>query len=330
MFIFLLFAGLASCDKALLSEDPAADPVAVFEACWKELDQGYAFFAYKQIDWDSVYQEFRPQVHDGMSSVDLFNLLSDMLYSLRDGHVNLTAPFNFTRNWEWYLGYPANFDYDLLERHYWNDEQWYTGPLVHTWLDSTIGYVRYASFGSSVSESQLDLVVARFKEAKGLIIDVRDNGGGSLNRAYFLASRFADQKRLAYRFVVKDGPGHTDFSEPYEVPVEPEGPQQFTNPVIILTNRSSYSATNSFVAVMKAFPHVKVVGDWTGGGGGIPSSVELPNGWMVRYSASQSFLPDGFNIEGGIPPDIRVDMNPEDALHGKDSILERALEELKE
>ncbi|MBK8493467.1 MAG: hypothetical protein IPL49_21995 [Saprospirales bacterium] len=40
-------------------------------------------------------------------------------------------------------------------------------------------------------------------------------------------------------------------------------------------------------------------------GGGIPSSGELPNGWIVRYSATQTFLPDGFNIEGGIPPDIR-------------------------
>jgi C-terminal processing protease CtpA/Prc len=48
----------------------------------------------------------------------------------------------------------------------------------------------------------------------------------------------------------------------------------------------------------------------------------------VRYSATQSFLPDGFNIEGGIPPDIRIDMSEEDRANGVDTILERAIEEL--
>lgn len=326
--LFLLPLLLASCDKVLFEKDPAADPVSNFEACWKELDEGYAFFEYKQIDWDSVYDVFRPQVNEDMSPIELFEVLSDMLYTLRDGHVNLTSSFNVSRNWDWYLGYPPNFDFDLLERNYWKDEQWYTGPLVHTWVDSAIGYVRYASFGSPVSESQLDLVIARFQQARGLIIDLRDNGGGSLNLTYTIASRFADQKRLAYRFVVKDGPGHSDFSEPYEVYIEPSGERQYTGPVVILTNRSCYSATNTFVAVMKAFPHVKVIGDWTGGGGGIPSSGELPNGWTVRYSATQSYLPGGFPIEGGIPPDIRVDMLEEDRLNGEDTILERAIEEL--
>ncbi len=70
-------------------------------------------------------------------------------------------------------------------------------------------------------------------------------------------------------------------------------------------------------------------GDWTGGGAGTPVGAELPNGWTVRYSSTQTFLPDGFNIEGGIPPDIRIDMNEADRQQGKDTILERALAELR-
>lgn len=317
-----------SCEALVFERDPSDDPHAVFEALWKELDEGYSFFTFKQIDWNAVYHDFEPKVKDDMGSLDLFELCSDMLYTLRDGHVNLISNFNYSRNWEWYLGYPSNFDGDLLERKYWNGEQWYTGPFVHALLTPKIGYIRYASFSNSFGESQLDFVIHRFMDTEGLILDLRDNGGGSTDNVNKLASRFADQKRLAFTFVVKTGPGHDDFSEPAESYVEPAGAQQYTKPVVVLTNRSCYSATNSFVATMKAFPNVTVIGDWTGGGGGIPSSIELPNGWIVRYSATQTFLPDGFNIEGGIPPDIRIDMTEVDRLNGKDSILERALEAL--
>ena len=319
----------SSCKGILFENDPAGDPEAVFEALWKEVDEGYSFFEFKQIDWDSVYQAFRPKVNANTNTLELFDICSDMLYSLRDGHVNISSGFNLSRNWEWYLGYPANYDAALLQRSYLKDEQWYTGPLVHTFLDSLTGYLRYSSFGNAFSESQLDLVILRFQNTKGLIIDVRDNGGGTVDLINRLASRFADQERLAYNFVVKTGPGHSDFSDLVPVYIKPGGEKQYTKPVIILTNRSCYSATNTFVAVMKSFPHVKIVGDWTGGGGGVPVGWEMPNGWTVRYSATQSFLPDGFNIEGGIPPDIRVDMSDEDRLNGVDSILERAWEELK-
>ena len=326
--LLLALLALSSCEVLLFERDPSGDPRAVFEALWKELDEGYSFFTFKQIDWNGVYQDFEPKVKDDMASLDLFELCSDMLYTLRDGHVNLICNFNFSRNWEWYLGYPANFDGDLLEREYWNNEQWYTGPFIHTLLTPRIGYVRYASFSSSFAESQLDFIIHRFMDTDGLILDLRDNGGGSTDNINRLASRFADQKRLAFTYVVKTGPGHDDFSEPAESYIEPDGPQQYTKPVVVLSNRTCYSAANSFVATMKAFPHVTVIGDWTGGGGGIPSSIELPNGWIVRYSATQTFLPDGFNIEGGIPPDIKIDMTEVDRLNGKDTILERALEAL--
>lgn len=330
-YILLLFTAftLFSCEYLLLEDDPANDPVANFDALWQSIDEGYSFFEFKQINWDSVYNIYRPKVNNNTRTLELFDVMSDMLFTLRDGHVNLSAGFNRSRNWEWFLGFPPNFDKNIIERNYWRAQEWYTGPFVHTVIDSTIGYVRYASFGSRFSESQLDFLIARFQNAKGIILDLRDNGGGFGNLVPLLASRFADERRLAYTFVVKNGPGHNDFTDPVEVYVEPEGERQFTKPVIILTNRMCYSATTFFVAVMKNFPHVRVIGDWTGGGGGTPASKELPNGWIVRYSATQTFLPDGFNIEDGIPPDIRVDMREADRLQGKDTILERAIATLR-
>lgn len=330
LIIILLFTTtFTSCETFLIEADPASDPIANFEALWQELDEGYSFFEYKNINWASVYNVYRPKVKPNTSVLELYEIMSDMLFTLRDGHVNLEAGFNRSRNWEWFLGYPPNFDEDLLQRNYWKDEQWYTGALIHTVIDSTIGYVRYASFGSRISESQIDLVIARFQNAKGIILDLRDNGGGFSDLPLLLASRFTDQQRLAYTFVVKNGPEQDDFSEPVEVFVKPGGERQFTKPVILLTNRMCYSATNFFVAIMKNFPNVTLIGDQTGGGGGTPVSGELPNGWIVRYSSTQSFTPDGFNIEGGIPPDIKVDMTEADKLKGKDTILERAIAALK-
>ncbi len=319
---------LSGCESALLEDDPANNPVNNFDALWKELDEGYAFFEYKNINWDSVYNVYRPKVKDTTNILQLYDIMADMLFVLRDGHVNLQAGFNRSRNWQWFLDYPPNFDEEILLRNYWKDQQWYTGALIHVDMGDA-GYVRYSSFGSRISGSEIDLVLARFDNKKGIIIDLRDNGGGFSDLPLLLASRFTGQKRLAYQFIVKNGSAHTDFTEPIDVYVEPQGRKQFTKPVIILTNRSCYSATNFFVAIMQQFPQVKVIGDWTGGGGGTPASGELPNGWIVRYSSTQSFTPDGFNIEGGLPPDIKVDLSEADRAKGKDTILERALAEIK-
>jgi hypothetical protein len=329
-YVLLLsfIVGFASCEYILFEEDPVDDPISNFDALWRAVDEGYSFFEFKRINWDSVYTVYRPKVNNNTRTLELFNIMSDMLFTLRDGHVNLNAGFNRSRNWEWFLGFPPNYDKNIIERNYWKQQEWYTGPFVHTVIDS-VGYVRYGSFSSVFNESHLDLIIARFQNAKGIIIDVRDNGGGFGYLVPLLASRFADQRRLAYTFVVKNGPAHNDFTTPVEVYVEPQGERQFTKPVIILTNRMCYSATNFFVATMKNFPHVRVIGDWTGGGGGTPASKELPNGWIVRYSSTQSFMPNGFNIEGGIPPDIQVNMTESDRLRNKDTILERALAELK-
>ena len=49
-----------ACEKLLLGEDPADEPVENFELFWKTLDEKYAFFDFKEIDWDAVYNEYRP------------------------------------------------------------------------------------------------------------------------------------------------------------------------------------------------------------------------------------------------------------------------------
>ena len=96
----------------------------------------------------------------------------------------------------------------------------------------------------------------------------------------------------------------------------------------MLTNRASFSATNNFVSIMKSLPQVKVVGDVTGGGCGLPFTSEMPNGWSVRYSASAITDPSGNLTEFGVEPDYKVDMTPQEIAEGRDAILEKAFEVL--
>ncbi len=328
IYSLLVLVILSSCEKVLMEDEPADDPVTNFETLWRTVDEKYAFFEYKGIDWDAVYNEYRPQVSNNMSSFKLFGVLADMLNELRDGHVNLTAPFDISR-YNFKENAPENFDFRLIKDHYIGWDYRITGSLINTTMvvDSIpIGYIYYGSFGNTVQSADIDFVVASLWHTKGIILDMRSNGGGNVNNIYRLGSRFADQKRLIYSSILKDGPGHDDFTKPADVYMEKGGPYQYTRPVILLTNRGCFSATSFFALAMKAFPHVIQVGDTTGGGLGSPAGYELPNGWGYRFSVSRTFDPDGRNYENGVPPDVAVWMNPQHALAGRDDILDTAID----
>lgn len=320
MLSLLLFP---ACEKALMTADKETDPVSMFDEVWKFADTHYSFFAYKDIDWNEVYDRYRPLVDDDMGEVPLFDLCADMLNELRDGHVNLISSFDRSRYSEFYLNSPENFSYALLERHYFRDGHRQIGPLQFLVIDNIV-YVYYHSFASSISEGNMDLLMANLQDKDGLIIDVRNNGGGSTENARKFASRFTDERRLLGFNYIKTGPGHEDFRQE-EVHIEPHKGSRYNGPVVLLTNRKSYSATTYFAQYMRSLPDVTLIGDTTGGGGGMPAFRDLPNGWLLRVSSSRFYGPDGFNIESGIPPDINVNMAPQALSDGYDDILERAL-----
>jgi len=314
-----------SCESLLIPGDPASDPVANFEFLWREVDQKYAYFDYKSVDWDSVYSEYRPQVRADMSEQELFDLLAAMLNLLRDGHVNLTSAFDRSRNWSWYLDYPPNFNSNVVYRNYLADGYRISGPLHHQIIDSVL-YVYYASFASEISQANLDALMDAAQGLKGVIIDIRGNGGGSGTNAYALASCFTADTLLYGWQRIKSGPGDDDFSPWSALRIYPRSGKRFDGQLVLLCNRNSYSAANLFAQMITALPHARLVGDQSGGGGGIPAFGELPNGWMYRFSATQTLTPQGEHTEGGIPVDIRVDMDPLDEAAGIDSIIESALE----
>ena len=81
---------------------------------------------------------------------------------------------------------------------------------------------------------------------------------------------------------------------------------------------------------MSRLPLVTIMGQPTGGGGGLPMSSELPNGWSVRYSASRTYDAEGGDIEQGIKPDLTLSFEREAAIRGYDTMIEGAVSYLKE
>lgn len=325
----LLFA---SCELLFMQPVPANSPTSIFEQTWKFADEEYSFFGLKEVDWDDTYRRYRDRFTEGMTDTELFDTLSEMLYELKDGHVNLRSSFDVSRYWEWYLGYPQNFDYALLERNYFNGEEQFVGPFV-TMDFGDIVYARYGSFSSGFSDGQLDYLLTEFSDRDGFILDVRDNGGGSVSNAYRIANRLVSQRLTVGRQRFKNGPGRDDFTAYENVALDPpEGRPTWQAPFVILTNRSSYSATNLLVALTCNLPQVKIIGDTTGGGGGIPVFTELTNGWVLRVSGHQFVIDvytqaEELQVELGIDPHpgFDVDMDPADAAAGIDTILETAL-----
>lgn len=281
-FFFLCFLFLFGCEKATKYNSSPRDN---FEALWRIMDENYCFFAFKDVDWDDVYDRYNLLVKDTMNQYELFDILGKMLAEVKDGHTNLISSFDMSRYWAWYEDYPANFYKEIQDNYLGTDYKIAGGMKYKRLADDQIGYVYYGSFSSGVGENNLDYMFAHFKECKGLIFDVRDNGGGSMLYSDRIASRFLEERILTGYTQYKKGNGHNDFTQPNPVYLSPSDRTRWLRPVIVLTNRHSYSATNDFVNVMRLLPQVTVMGDRTGGGSGLPFSSELPNGWSVRFSA---------------------------------------------
>jgi len=316
--------GLMGCVN---EEEFDNSPQGNLDALWKIIDEHYCFLDYKQqeygLDWQQVHQKYRQQVTGNINNEQLFEVLGNMLSELRDGHVNLSAAHDFARYWQWFENYPANFS-DSLERRYLGTDYRIASGLRYKVLDDNIGYIRYESFSDGIGSGNLTEVLNYLLLCRGLIIDIRNNGGGDLTNAEKFAARFTNEKTLVGYIQHKTGPGHHDFSEKEPRYIEPAAALRWQKPVCVLTNRHVFSAANEFTLYMKAMPNVKIVGDRTGGGAGMPFSSSLPNGWVVRFSAVPMYDALHQSTEFGIVPDYPVELQFEDVLRGEDTIIEYA------
>jgi C-terminal processing protease CtpA/Prc len=257
-----------------------------------------------------------------MSNEQLFEFLSNMIGELKDGHVNLSASFDYGRNWSWKEDFPANFS-DTLQRKYLGTDYHISSGLKYRILENNIGYIYCGSFEKSFGAGNLDEILFYLAPCNSLIIDVRNNGGGMITSAQTLAARFTNERTLVGYMQHKTGTTHNSFSELRAQYLEPAKGIRWQKKVCVLTNRSTYSAANEFVKYMKTLG-ATIIGDKTGGGAGMPFSNELPNGWGVRFSACPMYDNHQNSTEFGIEPTIKTDIQSSDFQKQIDTIIETA------
>ena len=328
--IILLLTGciiLVTHTACVREEEFQNDYEGNFDALWRCLDHNYCFFEYKKevygLDWDSIYPIYRTRINKHMSQKQFFEVCCDMLSELKDGHVNLYSPEDVGRNWSWKEDYPANFN-DSVHQLYLGKDYKIAAGLKYRILEDNLAYVYYESFTSSIGDGNISAMIDELRTCNGMILDVRSNSGGNLTYATKLASFFTNEKKLVGYMAHKTGIGHNDFSKPLAEFIEPAYGLRWQKTVVVLTNRSCYSSTNTFVRNMRVCPQVTIMGDKTGGGSGMPFTSEMPNGWLIRFSACPMFDHEMKQIEFGIEPDIKISMKQEDLKKNKDTLIEAA------
>jgi carboxyl-terminal processing protease len=315
-----------SCTEQIIGTDPPNTPSDNFNVLWKDYDLHYARFTYKNVNWDSLYSAYYPLVHQNTTDSELFSILSSLLGNLKDSHAVLESPFKFYQYFP--SNYVSNFNFSNVKTHYiQNIRTQYS--FTYGQLAAEIGYIHIATFENAGNTYLfIDNLLSALNTNRGVVIDVRNNGGGSDKNARTIAGRFADTQRLYCTVIYRNGAAHDDFTAPVEMSISPEGSSHFSGRGVLLTNRSVGSAAEDFVLMMRVLPNITVVGDTTSGTcGGGPITRELPNGWLYRIPTNNQFTAENKPYEGiGIEPDTAVWISRSDELQGKDTIIEKALE----
>jgi len=192
-------------------------------------------------------------------------------------------------------------------------------------MDS-IPYVMVQGMDDLLDASQLSALLDTIPDSRPVVIDLRMNGGGSLETSKSIAARFSDQWLLAYFLVYRAGPASYELGEPvpeYLYPAQVHG-----GPVIALIGESCASAAEFFALCCQEVPTISLAGDTTLGEVNGPAFYNLGFGCMYTVPVMTALAADTTTwIQGvGVPPDIYVEATEADFAAGVDPVMEYALE----
>ena len=314
-----------------------------FEQLWHLFDQHYAFFELKGVNWDSLYQQYRPLITANTSEDSLLRHFAAMLNPLKDGHVRLTRadtnvvelerrPCQFARTFRGRLDDFQNNTFQILGRNGFAAMQ-HAIPIsgyaelgfdyLYSYTQSpNLGYLRIVDCRNELAT--FDQILTELADSKGLIIDLRYNLGGEVGKE--MAARFLSASKVYGYLKTKQPKG---FTEPLPLEQKPSGPR-YIQPIVILINDATFSAAEEFVLVLATEPHVKLMGSATGGYLSDAFTYRLPNG-IVASLSNQQYLDLNYQTleDKGIQPIHTITNSLEELEAGKDTVLERAIQLLK-
>lgn len=211
-------------------------------------------------------------------------------------------------------------------------------PFEWRMLKGGIAYLAINEFADEAGLKAFERELPNILKARGLVLDVRRNGGGSTNVGLKLLS-YLDRKPIprAKSRSLQYVPAYRAWSGPYvqwrklgsSEGYSIESPRHYDGPVALLIGPRTFSAGEDFAMSFQAMKRGVLVGAPTGGSTGQPLVFSLPGGGTARICAKQDSYPDGREFVGvGIKPDITVVPAVDDIRHGRDPVLERAVAEL--
>jgi carboxyl-terminal processing protease len=334
--LLALFLVISPSCGGFLGPDPPQDPETLFEIFWESYDRYYAHFELKGVDWQAVYDDQRSRVGPGTTEEELFHVFRHMIRQLEDGHVYLIAGDERAFSDAHLRGTRRNFDAEVIAKNYLGEslETVGQGHITYGTVGEEIGYIRLATLsgghgaGDQVGGwiEDIDRAVAALSQKRGLVLDLRNNGGGRAHNTRFVAARFASEARPFLVTRSRNGPGHGDFSEPRVWTVKPSEGPRFTGPIVVLTNRHSFSAAEWLTLALREFDHVTHMGTHTGGGLAMFLPRELPNGWTYTISIQDTRCIAGRSYERvGVAPHRYVENGDDDVELGRDTTLDTAI-----
>lgn len=335
---FILLCFLTSCEKVFLGTDEVNDPQNNFEILWTDFDEHYGLFKARNIDWDSVYTVYRPLVTNTTTDDELYDIFVSMLSLLDDSHtfIGINSDKYYTSGGENRDQIEAELSLDLLKQKYLGNLKEiaieHDPDLPHFYgniKNKNIGYINL-QFVLADDNNFMDDILTDIDHYKAIILDLRNNNGGDDQIAAEIAGRFASSEQLIYTVEEKTGPNPNDFDEPIAYHSEKRGSQNYTKPVIVLTDNNTISGAEVLLIHLNSFDHVVQMGDTTSGDFSDASMRRfLPNGWQYQYSFQQFLLADGRSLDGlGHVPDVQIRNTENDINSGNDVVIEHAIDYL--
>jgi carboxyl-terminal processing protease len=339
-----------------------------FNTFWADLDNRYAVFAERLPTgktWAQLGQRYGKRVNGKMSSTQLFDALIGMVRELDDGHTSLKAK-DLDRD-EDAAAAPYKYEDELdgiesnVKARYVEEKRLTSlargkikygriaGPVGK---GQDVGYVLISSMeglspggtedaDTAVTRQAMRTILGEFGDVLGVVLDVRNNGGGFDDVSKEIAGWFKGPHALAWKKQHREGRGFSTPEKEYVVDSS-KNKGAFVGPTVLLQSGASFSAAETLGLALRTREQVTFVGEPTGGHysdtygfeseapSGAPGDGQLPNGWTYQFSGEIYVSADGKIREAiGIPVKHPVRFDPKALARGQDVMLDRALAVLR-
>lgn len=204
-------------------------------------------------------------------------------------------------------------------------------------LEDGIVYVNLPGFDSKEIVEEFEAIFPRVQKAKGLILDVRYNGGGNSSNGYAIIKKLTNKmiegskwKTRKYMPAFRAWGNEEMWHEGENFPIMPSVPDPYIGPIVVLIGPHTVSAAEDFVVALHASERATLVGQKTAGTTGQPLVIDLPFGGGARICTKRDTYPDGRDFVGvGVIPDVEVHPTIEALATDEDFILKKGIEVLK-